>query len=342
MTHANPSHAWATKNISSDVPPGKRELALQIQQLCRHLTGESDTKKGILEPTQAQAAKRLGISETSLSRFLSGNSVPALELLERIHVSACTDANGGPPASITLADLGELRERANADHCDSCVNLRAELEKLRAQMGARVADAHTGGVAESMTQQRALVEQLSHRLQAVEAERDHLEAQRDHLKQRCDRSKTERDRLREENARLSILVTESARHAGLESGPAVTATSEPSPLPVPRQQGDRQRSIADERAARNIAIKADALQASGRQGSTVSLMHHAVRTLSHAEVAALLCLLRHQQESELADNLIHIYGRDQSHQDVVRVALELHERGAPDDAGALLSVRAAM
>lgn len=72
------------------------------------------------------------------------------------------------------------------------------------------------------------------------------------------------------------------------------------------------------------------------------LLHHTVSTLSHAEVAALLCLLRHQEERELADNLIHIYGRDQSHQDVVRVALELHERGAPDDAGALLRVRASL
>ncbi|OOQ52218.1 hypothetical protein AFM16_14965 [Streptomyces antibioticus] len=74
----------------------------------------------------------------------------------------------------------------------------------------------------------------------------------------------------------------------------------------------------------------------------LSLLHHTVRTLSHAEIASLMCLLRHQQERELADNLIHIYGRDQSHQDVIQVALHLHERGAPDDAGTLLRIRATL
>ncbi len=64
--------------------------------------------------------------------------------------------------------------------------------------------------------------------------------------------------------------------------------------------------------------------------------------MSHAELAALLCLLRRQQERALADDLIHIYGRDQSPQDVVRVAAELHDRGAADDAGALLRARAAL
>jgi transcriptional regulator with XRE-family HTH domain len=352
MTYGNPSHAWAAKSIGSDVPPGKRDLALQIQRLCHHLTGESRTKKGILEPTQAQAARRLGISEASLSRFLSGNSVPALELLERIHASACAAATGGFPADVTLADLRKLRERANADHCDSCVTLRAELEKLKAETGAggtRATDARAGGATTESAAQRSLTAHPTHRLHALEAQRDELEAQRGHLEQCCDHSEAEVDRLREEvdrlreeNARLSLLTSRSARHAGPESGPAVAATTEPGPLPVPRQQGDRQRSSADERAARNVAAKAGALQASSRQGSALALLHHTVHTLSHVEIAALLCLLRHQQEQELADNLIHIYGRDQSYQDIVRVALELHERGAPDDAGTLLRVRATL
>lgn len=349
MTGGRARHIWAAKSINGDVPPGKRELALRIQQLCRHLAGESRTKKGIPEPTQAQAAKRLGISETSLSRFLSGYSVPAMELLERIYTSAREDmkgATGGLPVDVTLADLRDLRDRANADHCESCVTLRAELEQSRAQTGgggARAANARGMDTPADRADQRSATAPLTQRLHALKAQRDALEAERSRLERRCDHLEAEADRLREENARLGLLIaSRSASRAGQGSRPAATGASEPGPLPVPRQQGDRQQSGADERAARSVAAKAGALQAGGRQGSAVSLLHHTVRTLSHVEIAALLCLLRHQQERELADNLIHIYGRDQSHQDVVRVALALHDRGAPDDAGTLLRVRATL
>jgi hypothetical protein len=47
-------------------------------------------------------------------------------------------------------------------------------------------------------------------------------------------------------------------------------------------------------------------------------------------------LLRQRQHDELADNLIHVYGRDQGDQDVLRVVLALHQQGAFDDAGAIL------
>ncbi|GGM90855.1 helix-turn-helix domain-containing protein [Streptomyces fuscichromogenes] len=334
MTYGSPGHTWARKAIGSDVPPGKRELALQLQQLCCHLTGESRTKKDIPDPTQAQAAKRLGISETSLSRFLSGKSVPALELLEQIHASSCADASSGSQVDVTFADLRELRQRANADHCDNCVALRAELEKLR-----------TESAGDALTEARpssATTTHLARHPQGTEVASDELEPQRGRLKQLRDDSEIEIDRLRNENARLRLLASRSARHAGPGSGPATVATNEPSALPVPRQQGDRQRSASDEHAARNIAAKAGALQASGRQGSPLALLYHTVHTLSHVEIATLVCLLRHQQDRELADNLIHIYGRDQSHQNVVRMALELHEHGAVDDAGTLLRIRATL
>jgi hypothetical protein len=43
-----------------------------------------------------------------------------------------------------------------------------------------------------------------------------------------------------------------------------------------------------------------------------------------------------KHHDDLADNLIHVYGRDQGREDVLNVALALHEEGAPDDAGAVL------
>ncbi|WP_165430280.1 helix-turn-helix transcriptional regulator [Streptomyces sp. BK239] len=315
---------------------------MQIQRLCRYLTGESGTKRGIPEPTQAQAARRLGVSEASLSRFLSGKSVPALEILERIYTYARADANDGFPVDVTRAKLRKLRERANADHCHGCVALRAELENMRTARDAQATDTHAkGGSTEGAGQTSLQEQQLRLRFHAMEAERDEMARQRDHRRQGCDRHTAEIDRLSNEIARLRLLVLRSASRAGSGSSPAAAATGEAGPLPVPRGTGDRQRSSADEHAAWNVAAKADALQASSRQGAALPLLHHTAHRFSHAEVAALLCLLRHQQERELADNLIHIYGRDRSHQDVVRVALELHERGAPGDAGALLRLRAA-
>ncbi|MGY3788211.1 helix-turn-helix domain-containing protein [Streptomyces antibioticus] len=200
MTRVEHGQSWVAKAISSDVPPGKRELALRIQQLCRHLTGESGAKKGILKPTQAQAAKRLGISETSLSRFLSGYSVPAMELLALIHASAREDAASDFPADITLADLRNLRDRANADHCDSCVTLRAELEQLARSRedGPQfpAADLGSADISAERTHQRSTVARLTQQLGT-------LEVQRDRLQQRCDHSEAEVDRLRAEIARLS-------------------------------------------------------------------------------------------------------------------------------------------
>ncbi len=249
MTHSQASHAWATKDISSDVPPGKRALALRIQQLCRHLSGESRTKRVILAPTQAQAAKRIGISEASLSRFLSGISVPAMELLERMYASARKDAGSAFPPEITLTDLRNLRERANADHCDSCVHLRAELEKLRAQTGGEGTPSADGPVADAPVESAAQ-HTLSAQLSILEAQLDELAAQRDDLRQRCDLSEAEIDRLRQENTRLGFLVaSRSARRAGSAFRPAPAAATGQGPLPVPRQEGDRQRSSTDERAA---------------------------------------------------------------------------------------------
>jgi hypothetical protein len=47
-------------------------------------------------------------------------------------------------------------------------------------------------------------------------------------------------------------------------------------------------------------------------------------------------MLRQQRQDHLADNLIHIYGRDQEDRDVMHVAMELHDQGAISDAGAVL------
>ncbi|MFC8344428.1 hypothetical protein [Streptomyces sp. NPDC057280] len=335
MTPETTGHAWAAKSISGDIPPGKRDLAIQIQRLCAHLTGKSHTKqgarKGIIKPTQAQAAERLKISETSLSRFLSGRSVPSMRLLEQIYGAAQTDARGNLAHDVSLDDLRRYRERAEADHCDSCVALRAELDALKNEKGEAAAT--------RLPEEAAAARKRHQELEDLVGEVEHLKAEQDQLQKQLGKAEAETDQLRAENAHLRLAT---ASRAGSRFRPAPMAATRRDPLPVPRRTLDRQRITESERAALNIAHQAQSLQAGGRQGSTISLLHHTVRTLSHAEIASLVCLLRRQQEQDLADNLIHIYGRDQSHENVVRAALELHESGAPDDAGALLLARATL
>ncbi|MGO4755939.1 hypothetical protein AB4212_46340, partial [Streptomyces sp. 2MCAF27] len=62
--------------------------------------------------------------------------------------------------------------------------------------------------------------------------------------------------------------------------------------------------------------------------------------LTPLESAASLVLLRKQHRDRLADTLITIYGRDHPKRDVIRAALQLHEYGMADDAGAMLRAAA--
>ncbi|GEK03802.1 hypothetical protein TNCT1_60780 [Streptomyces sp. 1-11] len=74
----------------------------------------------------------------------------------------------------------------------------------------------------------------------------------------------------------------------------------------------------------------------GRAEVALRLLRRSTEVLNPLETAEVLLLLRHRQHDELADNLIHVYGRDQGDQDVLHVALSLHEQGSFTDVGAIL------
>ncbi|MET7314201.1 MULTISPECIES: hypothetical protein [Streptomyces] len=125
-----------------------------------------------------------------------------------------------------------------------------------------------------------------------------------------------------------------AAKAGLQARLVFRASA--TPLPVPRRRGDRQRMQDDIAAARQLAQRAADLNRS--EGPNAALIHLGQNSsvLTPYEMAVLLLLLRQQQEHHLADNIIHIYGRDQSDRDVLQATWALYEHGATDDAGALL------
>ncbi|MEU3035908.1 hypothetical protein [Streptomyces griseoaurantiacus] len=175
----------------------------------------------------------------------------------------------------------------------------------------------------------------------AEAERRHpvdeeLVAEINAMAERLKAVEAERTALREEVAGLRATVRElTASGAGLQA--RLAAQTARHPLPVPRRRGDRQRMRRDIAAVRNLAVRAGELDASGRAEAALRLLRRSAdEVLNPLETAGLLLLLRQQQHDDLADNLIHVYGRDQGREDVLNVALALHEEGAPDDAGAVL------
>ncbi|MFF5359234.1 hypothetical protein ACFY4I_07465 [Streptomyces scabiei] len=261
-----------------DLSPARRALAVALGDLCHQLKRDISAETENKELTQAEAAKRLYSSETSLSRFLSGARVPAREFIETLYKEACSDAGGEEAISVSHDALMEMRTAAVAERrCNRCANLRKRTVEL------------------------ALL-------------------------------KREASELRAEIADLS------ANKAGPLA--RLTAQTTPAPPPVPRRRGDRRRSRTDMAAARQVATQAGELGRGGRQDAALTLLRQTTEVLSPAETAVVLLTLRQQQQNRLADNLIHIYGRDQGDQSVMRMALELHEHGAVSDAGAVLRAAA--
>ncbi|ANP55314.1 DNA repair exonuclease SbcCD ATPase subunit [Streptomyces griseochromogenes] len=293
-------------------------------------------------------ADHLKCSETSLSRFLSGQSVP--RSVDFIYKKACADAGGGDVLGISFDELEKLREQAWAERCHSCVALRAERDALVEQVAD--AQAELTGLRKAAARDAAELAALRQDAQsfvAVQAERDALieqvkdaQAELTGLRKTAARDAAElaalRQQVRSFNEALLELresVTElRATRAGLQARLAAQASL--TLLPVPRRRGDRQQSGIDASAARRVAQQAAELHDDGRQGAALSLLRHTTDVLSPLETATLLQALRRQQQNKLADNVIHIYGRDHHDQDVLQVTLELHKLGAPDDAGALL------
>lgn len=300
-------YGWTTKELGSDVPPGKRALAAELQRLCRLLALNPDGSA----PTQKQAADRLPVSDTSLSRFLSAAYLPGIAIVRALHAVATIDAGGAEKAGITLTDLEKLHSQAAAELCGDCVKLRDEVSTLRQQ--AVESAIELTAVQKEAAALREEAAALKREVQALKAEVQALKAQEVHT------LKT--------SARRTIQAGHRSRLAA-RAGAAL--------LPVPPRMGDRQQSNPEMRAALNVARQAEALQIGGRQDGALALLHNSAEVLSPAETATLVCVLREGQLDELAGTLIHIYGRDNPHPHVMRAAAQLHQHGAPDDAAALL------
>ncbi|MEU3523296.1 hypothetical protein AB0E62_05415 [Streptomyces sp. NPDC038707] len=312
------------KEFKEGVRPRKRQLGLALRALCRLLRSGDPGESGRRPLKQAEAAQRLNCTANELSRYLSDSRIPPQDFLECLHKEAGTDAAAdGQDVGITLEALLGLRTGALAEQqgCEHCLAMSERVDALIKQSKAPC----PGCMAHEQQQEARL-------------------RQRKRLAARLRSARREGVRLRMEIADLKVTVadlkSELAEKLASEAGPGerpVAAQGAGAQLPVPRRPGDRQLSARDVSAARQLVAQAEELDRSGREDLAFILLRQSTtELLSPAETALVIVKLRYRQQDRLADDLIHVYGRDQENQDVMAVALELHEKGAPDDAGAVL------
>ncbi|PNV34409.1 hypothetical protein C1708_20500 [Streptomyces sp. DH-12] len=302
---SRPPFAWTKKDFHDDVPPGRRQLAMALREVCRHLVIKSPDGNTILtHPTQAQAAKHLYVGESSLTRYLTGQYVPSKKVTTSIFETACRDAGGEQGLGVTKEHLLELRARAEQERCSNCARHREEAQAARHELEA------------SLEERKKLTKEAGDRDAELRALRKQYSA------------------LKQETLRIHLATEAGQQNRHPEE---LGAT----PLPVPPRNGDRQRSIKDVSAAQRIRRRAEELAGGGRPDRVLALLRHTAEACTSQEMALLVALLRSNGQEELAGNFVHIYGRDRSDRDVLRAALVLHEHDVAADAEALLRVAAA-
>ncbi|MDQ0748735.1 hypothetical protein QF034_002966 [Streptomyces africanus] len=300
-----PNGGWLDRPLNDSSRPRKRELALAIRSLCRILRAEDPAKSGEGPPSQAEVAKRLHSNATSLSRFVSPHHprVPNPRFLEDLHKAASADAAAsGQEVGLSLAALQALRASADGEKrgCKGCVELGVRIDSLTHQLSAPCP------ACTAYQQER---EENAAQLAARKGEVTTLRA-----------------------AIQAMQTTEADLRASL-----AMAKASRTPLPVPHRQRDRQRSKKEVAVARQLAAQAGDLDSAGKQDAALTILRQGTtELLSPTETALVIVELRQQERDHLADNLIHVYGRDQEDRHVMAVALKLHEEGAADDAGSVL------
>ncbi|MFE1194761.1 hypothetical protein ACH40D_00660 [Streptomyces olivaceoviridis] len=312
------------KEFKPGVRPRKRQLGLALRALCRLLRSDDPRETGERFLKQTEAAKRLDCTADELSRYLNDARIPPQGFLECLYKEACADAAAsGQDVGISLEALLGLHISALGEQrgCEHCLEMGGRIDSLIQQLNAPCpACAAHQRQQEGRRQQR---KRLATRLRSARREEARLRTVVADLKVTVADLKT-------------ALAEKAATEAGLRERLAA-AEGTRAQLPVPRQPRDRQLSTRDVSAARQLVAQAEELDSSGREDLALTLLRQSTtELLTPAETALVLAELRHRERDRLADDLIHVYGRDQENQDVMAVALELHEEGVPDDAGAIL------
>ncbi|MFD4246579.1 hypothetical protein ACFWP3_34025 [Streptomyces sp. NPDC058525] len=129
--------------------------------------------------------------------------------------------------------------------------------------------------------------------------------------------------------------------AGSRRGATAAGSASASP-PVPPRRGDRRREDSDVRAAERFAATAVELEGGGRSSEAVAAMSDAVGFLTPVEAAVAFASLEAGRHERLADSLGQMYVREREGRSIIRMALELHDRGMPEEATEILRWAAAV
>ncbi|MFB7493953.1 hypothetical protein ACFC09_04470 [Streptomyces sp. NPDC056161] len=273
---------------------------------------DDSTKSTDRPPAQAKVGRKLNINTSSLSRFASLDPrVPKPDFIEDLYKAACVGAAAsGRNVGISLEDLQALRVKAEAERrgtCQRCAELGREIDSLTKQLNTPCPSC-------TAYQQ----EQAAH-----QQEREETAAQ----------LASSKEQVAAMRAALRELKTS---EAGLRERLAAAQASR-APLPVPLRRRDRQRSAKERAVARQLAEQATELDNAGKEEMALNILQRGTaELLSTSETALVMMELRQHAHDHLADNLIHVYGRDHGDRQVMEVALELHAEGAVADAGAIL------
>ncbi|MFF9129425.1 hypothetical protein [Streptomyces sp. NPDC014806] len=322
--NSRPPYAWAKKSFESGLSPARRELAAALQSLCPLLLITPEGADAPTHnPTQGEVANRLTMSESALSRALSGKVLPEWRSVEVLFEAASTDApKQGMEVSVTLEDLYQLHEKAAGEQ-NSAIATRLSIDL------------------ESASRQLRAVRDENAQLRSAYAE---LRAQHDLLRKEAS---LKTGSLRSLQRKHTVLQRKAAslqeQVSRLEAGsPAPSSGAQAAaPLPVPHQARDRQRTELDAAAAQNVARRAEVLCGGGRQADeALALLRHTADAYSPAETALLVVLLTQNGQDDLVRDLLHIYGRDKPDREVLYTALELLKADAPAKAEALLLIAA--
>ncbi|RII19721.1 hypothetical protein DSC45_06895 [Streptomyces sp. YIM 130001] len=176
---------------------------------------------------------------------------------------------------------------------------------------------------------RYSLQELQHLCEAAHKECRSVECA--NLRRRHTRTQVELEQARRELN--SLLRAAGNRNAALNL--TSSASDQGTHLPVPRRSGDRQVRQRTQLEARLLASRARELIEQQKTAGALLLLRESMRELSPLESTLYLAALRHEHP-RLADEYVCIFVRERTDRSVIHFAAELHKRGMPEEAGAVL------
>ncbi|KJK55186.1 hypothetical protein [Saccharothrix sp. ST-888] len=124
----------AGTGLSEALPPGRRELALALQDLRHRLREHSAEKMTLARLAQLLAERDWRIGEGQLSRYFNGRKLPSKAFIRRLHSLACEVIGDDGAVGIREDELVKIHAAAEPWICRACAELRQENRSLQEEL----------------------------------------------------------------------------------------------------------------------------------------------------------------------------------------------------------------